>query len=243
MTTKSSRKTPLWQAIAGALKGDIAEGRYREGDKLPTESELAERFGVNRHTVRHALSTLVEDGVIRTRRGAGAFVTARPTDYPLGARVRFNQNLLAAGRTPDRKILQVEESVPASPVVADRLGLAAGEQVCVYRGLSLADGQPVALFESHFPAARFAGIGAALRELRSVTQSLARFGVEDYVRQSTRLSARAADATQALHLGLTEGAPLLYSEGVNVDADDVPVEFGRTWFAGDRITLTLGDES
>ncbi|WP_425051567.1 phosphonate metabolism transcriptional regulator PhnF [Psychromarinibacter sp. S121] len=242
MTTKTSQKTPLWQAIAEALKGDISDGRYREGDKLPTESELAERFGVNRHTVRHALSSLVEDGLIRTRRGAGAFVTARPTDYPLGTRVRFNQNLLAAGRTPDRKILQVEDAVPASRVVAERLEIAEGDMVCVYRGLSLADGQPVALFESHFPVSRFDGIGASLVELRSVTQALARFGVADYVRRATRLSARAADATQALHLGLTEGAPLLYSESVNVDAKGAPVEFGRTWFAGERITLTLGED-
>ena len=55
-------KTPLWQAISNALREDMAEGRYRPGDKLPTEAELAERFGVNRHTIRHAISVLVEMG-------------------------------------------------------------------------------------------------------------------------------------------------------------------------------------
>ena len=238
MNADPPRKTPLWQAIAETLRADIAEGRYAEGARLPTEAELAARFGVNRHTVRHAMSHLVDDGLVRTRRGAGAFVTARPTDYPIGARVRFHRNLLAAGRTPDKRLLHVEQS-PAPDRVARRLKLPAGAPVCIYHGLSLADGQPVALFQSHFPAERFPGLAERLQAVPSVTRALAGYGVSDYTRSSTRLSARPADATQALHLGLAEGAPLLFSEGVNVDPDGVPVEYGLTWFAGERITLTL----
>ncbi len=96
-----STKTPIWKAIADALRSDLAEGRYHPGDKLPTEAALAERFGVNRHTVRHGIGALVDEGLIRTRRGAGAFVAATPTDYPIGRRVRFHENLIAAGRRPD----------------------------------------------------------------------------------------------------------------------------------------------
>lgn len=96
----TSGKTPVWKAIANALRADLAEGRYTAGDKLPTEAALADRFGVNRHTVRHGISALVEEGLVRTRRGAGAFVAATPTDYPIGERVRFHENLIAAGATP-----------------------------------------------------------------------------------------------------------------------------------------------
>ena len=53
-------KTPIWRAIADALRSDLSEGRYAPGDKLPTEAALAERFGVNRHTVRHGLSALID---------------------------------------------------------------------------------------------------------------------------------------------------------------------------------------
>lgn len=241
MTDAPTRKTPLWQAIADALRVDIAEGRYREGDKLPTEARLAERFGVNRHTVRAALARLVEEGLVRTRRGAGAFVAARPTDYPIGRRVRFHRNLLAAGRTPDKRVLMLGEQA-SSPALAERLEIRAGDPVCSYHGLSLADGRPVALFQSYFPARRFPGMAEVLERTASVTRALAEFGVADYTRASTRLSARAADATQALHLELREGDPLLFSEGINVDGEGRPVEFGQTWFAGERITLTLGEE-
>lgn len=232
----SSGKTPIWKAIADSLRGDLAEGRYGPGDKLPTESALAERFGVNRHTVRHGLSALVDEGLIRTRRGAGAFVAALPTDYPIGRRVRFHENLIAAGRRPEKRVLHLEERT-ATVGEAQALEIKAGELVCAYHGLSLADDQPIAVFESVFPAGRLEGIAEALMETRSVTEALNAVGVADYTRASTRLTAVRATTTQALHLNVSEGDPLLRSSGVNVA--EQPVEYGRTWFAGDRVTLTL----
>ncbi|MDP5219006.1 phosphonate metabolism transcriptional regulator PhnF [Ruegeria sp. 2205SS24-7] len=231
-------KTPIWRAIADALRSDLSEGRYAPGDKLPTEAALAERFGVNRHTVRHGLSALIDEGLVRTRRGSGAFVAATPTDYPIGTRVRFHENLIAAGRRPEKRVLQVEERA-ATTGEAKALHVAPGDPICVYHGLSLADGQPIAVFESLFPLTRLAGISAALEETSSVTEALRAVGVCDYTRASTRLTAVRATVTQALHLHVTEGDPLLRSSGVNVDEDGQPVEYGRTWFAGDRVTLTL----
>ncbi len=235
---RDSQKTPIWKAIADALRSDIAEGRYVAGDKLPTEAALAERFGVNRHTVRHGISALVDEGLVRTRRGAGAFVAATPADYPIGKRVRFHDNLIAAGRTPEKRVLHVEERM-ATMGEADALGINAGDLVCVYHGLSLADGQPIALFESLFPLPRLAGITKTLADISSVTEALAAVGITDFTRASTRVTAVRATATQALHLMIAEGDPVLRSSSVNIDGDGTPVEYGRTWFAGDRVTLTV----
>lgn len=234
----TSPKTPIWKAIANALRADLAEGRYVAGDKLPTEAALADRFGVNRHTVRHGLAALVEEGLVRTRRGAGAFVAATPTDYPIGKRVRFHANLKAAGRRPEKRVLHVEDRA-ATRGEARALGIAAGQPLCAYHGLSLADGQPIAYFESLFPLSRLPGIRDVLKTTNSVTEAFGAFGISDYTRATTRLTATRATATQALHLQLSEGDPLLRSTGVNVDEDGAPIEYGRTWFAGDRVTLTL----
>jgi GntR family phosphonate transport system transcriptional regulator len=231
-------KTPIWQAIADALRGDLAEGRYAPGDKLPTEAALAERFGVNRHTVRHGLAALVQEGLVRTRRGSGAFVAATPTDYPIGKRVRFHENLIAAGRRPEKRVLQIEDRA-ATEGEAKALRIRVGQRVCAYHGLSLADGQPIALFESLFPEIRLPQIDQVLQETSSVTAALQAVGIADYTRASTRLTAVRATATQALHLHLAEGDPLLRSTGVNVNEEGQPIEYGRTWFAGDRVTLTL----
>ncbi len=234
----SHGKTPIWKAIANALRSDLAEGRYAPGDKLPTEAALAIRFGVNRHTVRHGISALVDEGLIRTRRGAGAFVAATPTDYPIGKRVRFHENLVAAGRRPEKRVLHIENRA-ATKGEAEALRIPPGHQICAYHGLSLADGQPVAVFESLFPLARLPDIAAALEASSGVTEALKSAGVSDYTRATTRLTAVRATVTQALHLLVTEGDPLLRSSSVNVDEGGQPVEYGRTWFAGDRITLTL----
>lgn len=233
-----SPKTPIWKAIADALRGDLAEGRYTPGEKLPTESALAERFGVNRHTVRHGISALVEEGLIRTRRGAGAFVAARPTDYAIGKRVRFHENLALAGRRPEKRVLALDDRA-ASDGEARALRIDAGEPVLAYHGLSLGDGQPIAIFESLFPLGRLAEMRTAFDGTSSITAALKAAGVTDYTRASTRLTAMRADATHALHLQVNEGDPLLRSSAVNVDRQGWPVEYGRTWFAGDRVTLTI----
>lgn len=231
-------KTPIWRAICATLSAEIAEGIYATGDKLPTEAALSRRFGVNRHTVRQALSHMASQGLVVPRRGAGVFVTGTPTDYPIGKRVRFHQNITAAGRTPAKKVLDVTTRRVTSKE-AETLALHADATVHCYEGLSLADGMPLALFKSVFPAERFTDLPTQLDRQSSVTDILRAHGVADYTRVWTRLTAKRATSTQAGLLRLEEGAPILRSVGLNADLDGVPVEYGRTWFVGDRVTLTL----
>ncbi|APZ53888.1 phosphonate metabolism transcriptional regulator PhnF [Salipiger abyssi] len=234
-------RTPIWKSIAAELEGEIARHLYRAGDKLPTEAELSARFGVNRHTARRALADLAERGLVHSRRGAGVFVTATPLDYAIGARVRFHRNIRATGRLPEKRVLRVETR-PADTAEAEALALPPGAPVIVYEGLSLAEGAPIAHFFSCFPAERLPGLADTLRETSSVTEALRRNGVTDYTRARTRLTAEAASPTQALHLATREGAPLLRSESVNIDPEGQPVEYGLTWFAGDRVALTVAPE-
>ncbi len=234
-------RAAIWKSIADTLSAEIAAGHYRPGDRLPTEAELAARFGVNRHTVRHALAALAEGGILRSRRGAGVFVAARPTDYALGRRVRFHQNLAGSGRTPSRRITLLEtRSADAREAAA--LRLTPGAPVQVMEGVSLVDGQPLSVFRSVFDALRFPGLLEHLRRQNSVTAALAACGLTDYTRAETRLTAMTAPAILALALELREGAPLLRSVAVNVDAAGVPVEYGTAWFAGERVTLTVRPE-
>lgn len=228
----------LWTAIAQTLRAELAGGLYPPGSRLPTEAEMAARFGVNRHTVRQALAALAGEGLIHARRGAGVFVTARPTEYPLGERVRFHQNIAASGRTPTRRISRMETR-PAQAKEAAALHLPPGAAVHVVEGVSLADGQPLAAFRSVFPAERLPGFLTHFEAEHSVTKALTACGVADYTRASTRITAKLAPALLARTLHLTEGAPVLRSVAINVDASGRTVEFGTTWFAGDRVELTL----
>lgn len=238
--TKPAR-SPIWTAIAATLTAEISTGHYHAGDKLPTEAQLAARFGVNRHTVRHALAGMAAQGIVQSRRGAGVFVSLAPTDYPLGRRVRFHQNVSASGRTPSRQTLLLETR-HADKAEAEALDLPLGAQVHVFEGLSLADNVPLAMFRSVFPADRFPGLAEDLANTGSVTAALRAAGVADYTRASTRLTAKPATATIALHLRVAEHSPILRSVAINVDPKGTPVEYGKTWFAGDRVTLTVSPE-
>ena len=233
-------RTPIWKAIQETLSAQIAGGEYAPGAKLPTEAMLAARFGVNRHTVRRALAEMAEQGQLYARRGAGVFVAQNPTVYPIGNRVRFHESLRAAGRKPTKVILSLETRIAREDERA-ALNLAADAKVHVYDGLSLSDDLPIALSRSYFPAARLPELIVDLTKTRSVTEALARAGIADYTRASTHLTALQADAHQALHLRLSEKAALLHSIGLNVAPDGTPIEWGHTWFAGERVTLTLAD--
>jgi len=234
-------RAPIWSSITAALREEIAAGTYAQGSKLPTEAQLALRFGVNRHTVRRALGALAEAGLVQPRRGAGVFVTSVPTDYPLGRRVRFHQNVLANGRTPSRRMLRTETR-PATADESEALAMPPASLVHLIEGISLADGVPIGLFRSVLPAKRFPNFPQDMTRLGSITSALADAGVADYTRASTRLTAKLANAVQAGHLQIQQGAPLLRSVTINVDQDGRPVEFGTSWFAGDRVTLTVVPE-
>ena len=231
-------RSALWREIAETLQAEIARGHFPPGSRLPTEADLSARFGVNRHTVRHALADLAARGLVLARRGAGVFVTGRATDYPLGRRVRFHQAITAAGQVPSRDLTRIETR-PADAHEADLLGLDPGALVHVVEGVSKADGQPLAAFRSVFPASRFPDLPAALSQTNSITEALSHSGLTDYTRSFTRLTAKAAKPMLALSLQLKEGAPVLRSVSVNIDAAGHPVEYGTTWFAGDRVTLTV----
>ncbi|MEM9755983.1 MAG: phosphonate metabolism transcriptional regulator PhnF [Pseudomonadota bacterium] len=233
-------RTPLWTAIRDTLVKEISQGHYAPGQRLPTEAHLSERFGVNRHTVRRAVADMTEQNIVYPRRGAGVFVRHVPTPYPIGRRVRFRQNLLAAGRVAERRLLSLETR-SANSREAEALALPALAAVHVYEGVSLADGVPIAMFCSVFSADRFPHVPEELRRHQSVTAALAAHGVADYTRKSTEITSKRASRTQASVLHLSADDPILRTVSINVDAADRPVEYGRTWFAADRVTLIMSD--
>lgn len=231
----------LWRQIADKIRQGIAAGDFGEGGQLPPETTLAERFGVNRHTVRGAIAALVQEGVLRAEQGRGTFVERRKKlSYPIAKRTRFSEGLRDQAQERRGHLLgQAQEAADAR--VAAALGLDTDAPVLRVETMSEADGRPVSRATSWFDAVRFDGIADAIAETGSVTLAYRRHGVEDYFRQSTVVSARHADADDLAALRLAPGAIVLVAVAVNVDTEGRPIQFSETRFSADRVELAVAE--
>lgn len=233
----------LWRQIADRMRLAINNGDFDETGMMPPETVLAARFGVNRHTVRSALASLAEEGIVQPMQGIGTrILRSRHLRFPIGRRTRFSQGLGAQARELEGLLL--EAACEAAPqAVTDALTLAPGTACVRLETVHSADGRPVSRSTSFFPASRFAGIDAAYRRSGSITAALRAFGVSDYLRKSTEISAVHADGDDMQRLRLSPGAIVLTATAVNTDLADVPVQYARTRFPADRIKLTVEPES
>jgi len=229
----------LWRQIADAIRLDIVGGKLESGDRLDGELPLAERFGVNRHTVRRAIAVLVEEGVLRAEHGRGTFVAeARRLSYPIGRRTRFSEGL--AGQVRERRGQLLSSRIErASARLAAALQVKPGTRLLRQETISFADGRPLARATGWLPEARFSGFDAAYLEAGSVTLALRHYGIEDYSRGSTRISARHATLDEAQALKLAPGSVVLVSDAVDLDVDGTPIHAMLTRFPADRLELVV----
>jgi GntR family phosphonate transport system transcriptional regulator len=232
----------LWRQIEVAMEGAIRTGEHPPGARLPTEQELAVRFGVNRHTLRRAMESLEGRGLISIEQGRGSFVSEDVLDYPLGPRTRFSEIIRAQNREPAGRILAIE-TLPAPRRIAELLELRPGSRVVRVGRLSLADNRPVLLGMHHFPAARFPSIAGFLREDASVTRALARSGVPDYRRRSTRITARLPTPEEAALLEQPRNRPVLVTEALNQDPAGRPVLASIACYAGGRSQIVIEEDA
>lgn len=229
----------LWRQIAERLKADIGAGVWQQGERLPAESALAERFGVNRHTLRRAVAELASQGLLSTRQGRGTIVESAPITYPIGSRTRFSEIISSQAREPGGRLIGSSRET-AQPWLVEQLGLSAGnETVHKIETLHVADGVPISLSTAWFPAQRFPDLVMRYAETGSISKALAAHGVTDYTRKRTDISARLAEPDEARWLQLAPGAPVLVTNIVNVDKDDKPIQIAQTRFAAERIQLTV----
>ncbi|MEM6520079.1 MAG: phosphonate metabolism transcriptional regulator PhnF [Cyanobacteria bacterium P01_D01_bin.71] len=237
----SQEALPLYQQIADELRKNIQESVFKIGDRLPTETELSDRFGVNRHTLRRAMEVLRHEGIVDVERGRGTFVIAAPITMPISKRVRFNESLKAQSIEPKSQILQVME-LPADARIAQSLAIDNGDLVVLYERLSLTDDVPLSIASSYFPSALLPNIASHCRTYLSISEMLRIEYDCDHIRRSTRLSARAALTKDARILRMPAAKPILLSESINVDQHGRVIEFGITRFRGDRMELFIEND-
>ncbi|HTO59711.1 MAG TPA: phosphonate metabolism transcriptional regulator PhnF [Bradyrhizobium sp.] len=243
MSFERKRGEALWSQIANELARDIKLGLYQRDEKLPTEMQLAERYGVNRHTIRRALDELANARIIRTEHGRGSFVNEEVLDYRIGQRPRFSEWVRSHNRTPLGNVLQLEEfkleALPEAGAAAEALQIALDDQVILLERIGMADDIPLSLTRHIFPVARLPGLLDALRSHGSVTAALASIGIGDYTRRWTRVCARMPDARETRLLRMARTDALLACEDLNASEDGTLLEFGTGCYPAPRVQLVF----
>ena len=228
----------VWRQIADTLSTEIRDHLFATTGRLPSETELAARFGVNRHTLRQAVSALQTEGLLRIEHGRGMFVRHDMLNYALARRTRFSENLQRQGLLPGKQLLTARR-LPAPERVARELKLAPGEHVLMVETLNEANEQPIDLATAYYPAPRFDGLLEMLHEVVSSSEILRRFGVEDYVRAESRITTRMPSEETARMFRQPVTRPVLCVECVDVDMAGRPIKYGETVFCGDRVQLVV----
>lgn len=228
----------LWRQIEQQLAEDVTGGIFPEGSRLPTEPELAERFGVNRHTLRRAVSGLVEQGLLRVEQGRGTFVQENVVDYLIGKRTRFSEIITRQQRNPTGRLLRAYE-LEAEAAIARELGLKTGTPCILLETVNDVDGRPLSTSSNYFPAQRFPELIPVYSETRSITKALTHHGAGNYTRKTTRVTARLPDAEDAKTLKQPASRPVLVVESINVDEAGKPVQYAYTRSVADRMQIVF----
>lgn len=234
---KPNSPLPLHHQLAQRLRDEIASGRWRPGEAIASERELMGLAGVSRATVRQALASLIQGGLLERRHGRGTFVAQPKIEQELHAVYSFAEQMRALGRTMRDRVLR-REAVPAPPDVAALLHVEPGERLIQIQRLRLVDNAPLTLDSSFIPHALCPELLDA-----ELTGSLYRLLGERFelppLRATDTLEATTADRATAFHLGVAPGAPLLYIERVAYTHNDLPLQVGRNHVRGDRVRFRV----
>jgi GntR family transcriptional regulator len=243
MTTRRTLDSPAPRTatVRRELARSIGEGRWRAGDRLPAEPDLAAAFGVSRATLRDALRSLEEDGFVTRVRGAGTFVTHRPRlRNNLDVNFGVSDLIRSMGMRPGSREVGTGEGL-ATKEEAERLQLDPGTSVVRVQRIRTADDRPVVLSIDILPKWLLASAPHLVGRLGrgSLYEVLEReLGV--VVRQGLA-SIRPANAGREVAglLDVPEGTLLLYLLQVDFDADGRPVLLSHEHHLADAFEITV----
>lgn len=223
---------PLYHQIRRHLSVHIA--RSADGELFPTEQEIAAHFGVSRPTVRQAISSLVQEGLLSRTAGKGTFVTNGRVQRDMrNAFETFDDEMYSSGHSGETEVEDVARIVSDAEISA-QLGISPGEAVYRLSRRRLTDGLPLMTVVSFLPADLLPGFDTQRDRLRALRRTLEEvYGLcpEHVLR---RLRATGASPAQARRLDVPSGSPIQYIETHAYLQTGRCIEFSRAWYRGDR---------
>ena len=234
---RSVGSIPIYRQLSKILEVEIRD-TYMTGDMLPSEQALAERFQVNRHTLRRAVDELIGAGFVDRIHGKGTIVMQSPINYAICGETRFTETLESQGRRTVSHILQRGE-ILATGGVARHLRVTEESSVLHIETMREVDSMAFCTSSHFFPSPEYNDI-----LLEYDGGSLHEFIFRHYGKRLRRIlsliSAIMPTKEDIRRLNLGRNTPVLRAKSVNVDrADGWPVEYVVTRFRGDAVQLSI----
>ncbi|MEN6393178.1 MAG: GntR family transcriptional regulator [Anaerolineaceae bacterium] len=236
----SAEGVPLYVKIRENLREAIKRGEYKQGEKLPSEDELAIKYGVSRMTVRQGIMDLIDEGLVYRRHGVGTFVALPHLERDHSRLTNFFESAAKNGINVSARILTMEV-IPAKQKIASELHIEEGDSVIHIKTLRYTEDVPVTVHDAFVPHKLFAPI--LTRDLKTLESQHLWTILESYgyrlKRAVQRLEAREAGEEIAELLNIYSNAPILYKERTAYADDGTPIEFIFCYNRGDMYSLTV----
>jgi GntR family transcriptional regulator len=226
---------PLWMQAKAVLRARIASGEVSPGSRLPPERELCQMLAISRVTLRKALTTLVEEGVLRSAHGRGWYVTsAERKEWP-NTLESFSETARRMGLLPTSRVLRCELGTSTYDE-AEAFQMAPGTPLYRVDRVRMLNEVPIAVDESLVPADIAVGFDSVDFSTRSLYDVIAGSGFH-LAQADTTIEARPADAELAGHLDIEVGTPVLDMRQIVRDGTQRPLLSSVIRYAGDRYRL------
>lgn len=234
------RPSSLYLSVKDEIMDSIARGELKPGDKLPSEYELAKKYGVSRMTLRESLRALEEEGLLARKQGVGTFVKARSHRIKsiLDINYGVSEMITNMGFRPGTQESKVED-MTADAHLAKVLNIAEGAKVITIERVRTADGIPVVYTLDMIPVS----IVKDINDIQNLDGS-----VYDYLEQKchvilssslARLFPTKAIQKLANKLNIKVGSPLFLLEQTDTDQAGRPVVFSREYFVSDYFDFVI----
>lgn len=228
----------LYEQLKLSIKDDIINKVYKPGEKMPSEIELGEKYGVSRITVRRAVKELVNEGLLVCKQGKGTFVEYTKTHTQIIGLDGFTEITSLEGHNPETKVLS-KNILQAKGEVATFLQLPEGSQVLELRRLMLNDDIPQIIDVAYFPLSIYPDIMNKIYDNVSTYRILKKeYGIV-MKKAYKEFSAATANIEQSRLLSCSPGEPLVLVKKVVYDSKDKPVHLSNLYVLSSRIIYTI----
>ena len=232
---KQDAITPLYVQLMEELETSIRNGVYKPGDKIMTEAEMAKEYGVSLITVRKAVGSLMEKGLVVRKQGKGTFVTKPKYSRNMKKLQSFTEMCEQMGVKPGAQVLE-NRLIMADKKVADRLGIEPGSNVVYISRLRLADGEPVQVEKSYFPL-KYAFLLEEDLNNGSMFECLKEKAGAKVASSEKMIELCRATAEEAALMDEKKGDYLLFVKSTAYDENGEPMYAGIQLINGDRFSL------